>query len=476
MYLKPCFVKTNTGRYPAERGTLNVPENRSQPESRQISLPVLRIRATGQSPAEPIFYLTGGPGMSNMGFKPPAELLAQHDIVLVGYRGVDGSAVLDCPALRRAMKGAGKDLLSPASFDNLVKAAREDSQRLQLKGFDLDAYTILDVIGDMEAAREAFGYERINLLSESYGTRVAQIYAWQHPARILRSVQIGVNPPGRFIWEPGMIDKQLAYDAHLWAQDPSSSARCADLAEAVGRVARYMPGRWLALPINPGKVKATAFVMLFNRQTAAMVYDAFIEADQGDPSGLALMSLMYDLLVPSMFTWGDFLSKGLSADYDDGCDYAKELNPTGSILGSPLSYVFWGSGLNWPAKRIPDVYRRVQPCEVETLLVSGSNDFSTPAEYASQELLPALKGGHQVILAEMGHVRDLWQMQPEATLHLLTSFFDTGRADDSRFHYQPMNFKVAWGFPKLAKIAAGVTAFVFVLALIVVALVARGGG
>lgn len=476
MDLKPYTVRTKSGRYAAESGTLEVPENQGKPETRQISLPVLRIGATGPSPAEPIFYLTGGPGMSNMGFKPPAEFLAKHDVVLVGYRGVDGPAVLDCPALRRAMKGMGKDLLSPASLANLVKAAQEDSQRLQQQGFDLDAYTILDVIGDLEAAREALGYERVNLLSESYGTRVAQIYAWQHPERIHRSVQIGVNPPGRFIWEPGMIDKQLAYDARLWAQDPLRSARCADLAEAVGRVARQMPKRWLIFSIDPGKVKATAFVMLFNRQTAAMVYDAFIAADQGDPSGLALMSLMYDLLVPSMFTWGDFLSKGLSADYDDGCDYAKELNPADSILGSPLSYVFWGSGLTWPAKRIPDEYRRVRLCDVETLLVSGSNDFSTPAEYAWRELLPALRGGHQVIVAEMGHVRDLWRMQPQATVQLLTSFFDTGRVDDSRFHYQPMDFKVAWGFPKLAKIAVGIMAFIFLLILIVLALVARGGG
>jgi hypothetical protein len=273
-----------------------------------------------------------------------------------------------------------------------------------------------------------------------------------------------------------MVDTQLAYDARLWGQDPLRRSRCADLSEAMGRVSRHMPGRWLMLPIDPGKVKATAFVMLFNRQTAAMVYDAFVAADRGDSSGLALMSLMYDLLVPSMFTWGDFLSKGLSADFDDGRDYAKDLNPAGSILGSPLSYVFWGSGLTWPAKRIPDEYRRVQPCEVETLLVSGSNDFSTPAEYASHELLPALTRGHQVILAEMGHVRDLWQMQPQATLHLMTSFYDTGKVDDSRFHYQPMDFKVAWGFPKLARIAAGITVFIFLLVLFGLALVARGGG
>jgi pimeloyl-ACP methyl ester carboxylesterase len=470
---KPCTVKTKSGRYAAECGNLVVPEKRGKMGSRKISLPVKRIHATGQSPAEPIFYLTGGPGMSNMGFKPPAELLAQHDVVLVGYRGVDGSAVLDCPAMQRAMKGVGKDLLGPESLASLARAAREDSQRLQGQGFDLDGYTILEVIGDLEAARTAFGYERINLLSESYGTRIAQIYAWQHPERIHRSAQIGVNPPGRFIWEPGMIDKQLAYDARLWAQDPLRNARSPDLAETVRRVSHQMPGRWLILPIDPGKVKAVAFVMLFNRNTAAMVYDAFVAAGQGDPSGLALMSLVYDIAVPSLFTWGDFLSKGLSADYDDGRNYAAELNPPGSIMGSPLSYIFWGSGLSWPAKKVPVAYRQAQPCDVETLLVSGSNDFSTPAEYAAQELLPTLSRGYQVVLAEMGHVGDLWGMQPEATHHLLANFYDAGRVDDSRFHYQPMDFKVRWGFPKLAKIAAGTVVLIILAVVAALALAAR---
>lgn len=476
MNIEASTVKTKSGRYPAERGTLVVPENRNKPGSRQISLPVIRIRATGQSPSEPIFYLTGGPGMSNMGFRPPAELLAHHDFVLVGYRGVDGSAVLDFPAMQYALKGVGRDLLSRDSLAGLANAAREDCVRLAQKGFDLAGYTILDVIADLEAAREAFGYGRVNLLSESYGTRIAQIYAWQHPERIHRSVQIGVNPPGRFIWEPGMIDKQLAYDARLWAQDPQRGARSADLTETVRGVSHNMPGSWLMFPINPGKVKALAFVMLFNRNTAAMVYDAFVAAGQDDPSGLALMSLMYDLLVPSMFTWGDFFSKGLSADYDDGRDYAAELNPASSIMGSPLSYAFWGSGLKWPAKRIPEEYRQAQPCDVETLLVSGSNDFSTPAEYAAQELLPMLTRGHQVILAEMGHVNDLWRMQPEATLHLLVSFYDTGQVDDSRFQYQAMDFKVAFGFPKLAKLAVGFVAFITLLVVVALALIAGSFG
>jgi hypothetical protein len=66
-----------------------------------------------------------------------------------------------------------------------------------------------------------------------------------------------------------------------------------------------------------------------------------------------------------------------------------------------------------------------------------------------------LKHGRQVIISEAGHVSDAWNVQPEATLRLLTSFYDTGVAGDSLFRYTPMNFKVRLGFPLLAKILLG---------------------
>jgi hypothetical protein len=100
-------------------------------------------------------------------------------------------------------------------------------------------------------------------------------------------------------------------------------------------------------------------------------------------------------------------------------------------------------------------YRQVHPTDVQTLLISGSVDFSPPAQFARDELLPSLRNGKQVILAERGHIGDFWGFQPEAAERLLTSFFDTGDVDDSLFTYLPMDFKPAMRFPVLAKILLG---------------------
>ena len=454
--LEPCDYKTKTATYKAECGTLIVPENRLNPTSRLLAIPVKRIHAQSDSSLAPIFYLGGGPGMSNMGFNPADDLLAKHDVVLVGYRGVDGSSVLDCPEYSQATLGDGREVFSDASLAIMTRAVKVCSARMNAEGVELSGYTISQVVEDLEATRVALGYEKINLLSESYGTRVAQVHAYLYPKSLNRSVMIGVNPPGRFVWEPAMVDAQIEYYSQLWAKDETARTRTVNLAETMRNISRNMPKHWLFFPIDAGKVNTMAFMMFFGRNTSAMVFDAYVAAEHGDASGLALMSMAYDLIVPKSFVWGDFFAKGGSADLDPHRDYIATLRAPDSIIGSPVAFAIWAPlSQAWSKDKMPYELSQVHPSEVETLLVSGSIDFSTPAEYATNELLPSLKNGKQVILSEMGHVSDIWSVQPKATLRLLTSFYDTGTADESLYQYEPMNFKVSLGFPMLAKILLG---------------------
>jgi hypothetical protein len=209
--------------------------------------------------------------------------------------------------------------------------------------------------------------------------------------------------------------------------------------------------------------------MLFHRGTAASVFEAYLAAAGGDPSGLALMSLAHDFMIPSSVTWGDWVAKG-SSDYDPGRDWLTEMNPPDSTLGAPTSLFIGGSAQlsgGWPVAPMPEELLDVQPSDVETLLVSGSIDYSTPAQFATEELLPALSNGEQVILSEFGHTNDVWGIQAGAIKHLLVTFFDTGEVDDSRFTYQPMNFEVGMmSFPFLAKVL--VTLIILVPLLLVV--------
>ncbi len=455
-------------KYDADYGTITVPENRGASTSRLISIPFLRIHSHAKEPAEPIFALAGGPGATNMSWDRGKAwtFLPEHDFVLVGYRGVDGSTVLDCPEVTQALKG-DDDPLGEESMKKIGRAWSASAKRLMAQGVDLDGYSILETIEDNESVRRTLGYERINLLSESYGTRVAYLYALKHPERIYRSAMISVNPPGHFVWEPQMIDAQLKRYATLWSRDSTMSLKSPDLYATMRTVLSGLPRSWLFLSINPGKVKVATFGLLFHRKTAAMAFDAYTAAEHGDPSGLALMSLVYDFLVPSMSTWGDLASKAISADFDSARNYRRDMEPPNMPLGSPMSTLLWGSLSygRWPTHVLQGEFRKPRQSDVETLLLSGSMDFSTPPDFATNELLPYLTNGKQIVLSECGHVKNMWYENIENTRLILTSFYKTGVANTSLNSYIPMEFGVSWGFPRIARTALGIAAFV-VLALI----------
>jgi pimeloyl-ACP methyl ester carboxylesterase len=113
------------------------------------------------------------------------------------------------------------------------EAAAACADRLTAEGIDLDGYTVLEVVDDIEAACRALGYDRINLESGSYGTPLAQIYTWRYPETVHRNAMVGVNPPGRFWWDGAIFERQILRYSELCAEDAYCSSRTSDLAASM---------------------------------------------------------------------------------------------------------------------------------------------------------------------------------------------------------------------------------------------------
>ncbi|HKF33909.1 MAG TPA: alpha/beta fold hydrolase, partial [Jatrophihabitantaceae bacterium] len=444
--LKPCRYGTESGRYAADCGTLVVPENRAATQSRLIALPVIRIRARSAHPAEPIFRLEGGPGITNMRFGKASQLADRHDVVLVGYRGVDGSVRLDCPEVGSAMKRSG-DLLGEKSMRARADAYRQCAKRLQRDGVDLAGYTLPQRVDDLEAARRALGYQRVDLLSESAGTRTAMIYSWRYPNSIQRSVMIGANPPGHFLWDPRTTDEQIHRYASVCAQDASCRKRTDDLAASMEHTAAHPPSHWWFLPINQGNVRIASFWGLMHATSAAepisapMILGSWLSAAKGDASGFWFQSLLAELAFPEAQIWGDVAAVS-RADAHAARHYFSA-GRDNSILGNAGTEFLWTGGRllgAWPGNAGEDQYTRVQTSQVRTLLISGELDFATPPELATKELLPHLPNGHQVVLPGIGHTDDFWSYQPEARSRMLNAFFDSGTVDESRYRPEKVDF------------------------------------
>ena len=445
-------------QFRTERWDLAVPENRHRPGTRLISLPLVRIMGAGEPQGVPVFFLNGGPGYSNLVGEVPLwveGILAGHPIITVGYRGADGSVILRCPEIAQAERESTGDLLGPRMRTRIHLAMERSVARLRAEGVDLEGYSVAEVLEDIEAARKALGYERIDLLGFSYGTRLALLYAQRYPERVGRSLLVGVNPPGHFFFDPDLTDQVVQEYARLWTKDKRRAATCPDLAGAMRRVNRAMPKHWLGIPIDSGKVRVLTFMLLSSRKNAVMAMDAYAAADLGDASGLAALSTMMTIMSGRTGDrpLGDFYCKGV-LDYQPGRDYLADARRPDAILGAPFSELIWGpltEGCPWPTAQAGDNLRRLQVSDVETLLVSGNLDVATPAQAAIREVLPLLRHGRQIILPGKSHV-DLFQEQPEAFNTMAVSFFDTGQADDSGFANAPKGFGNGLRLPTLVKL------------------------
>ena len=300
------------------------------------------------------------------------------------------------------------------------------------------------------------------------------IYQWRYPNSVDRSVMVGVNPPGNFIYSGAEIDQGIERYSALCAQQSACRARTANLAASMKHTAAAHAEQ-LVLPADqagqrPGRdvPRAHGGDPVDSPLSGPMTLDSWISAAHGDPSGLWLLSTMANLVLPSSFTWGEFASIGM-ADAQPVERYFSSGADRGSIIGNPLGEFLWGAGgmaHAWPANPGENQYTSVQNSSVPTLLIGGTLDFETPAQNATKELLPHLSNGHQVILSGLGHVDDFVSYEPSASTQLLTTFYATGQVDTSRYTPNVVSFTTSSTQTAIAKDILG-TMIGFVLLAVI---------
>ena len=185
-------------------GSVQVYENTTTQKGRRILLNVAVIpaatpagatAAASRSP-DPLFLLAGGPGQAATEafalLVPDFEgVLQLHDIVLVDMRGTGKSNPLRCssPNLQTAPASTPATVPTPT-------LAPADAVKACLAALNADPtlYTTQAAANDLDEVRQALGYQKINLLGVSYGTRLALAYLRQYPDRARTLTLDGVSP------------------------------------------------------------------------------------------------------------------------------------------------------------------------------------------------------------------------------------------------------------------------------------------
>jgi pimeloyl-ACP methyl ester carboxylesterase len=282
--LHPCTLGGTEGLC----GRLVVPEDRSRPEGRTISLRVMVLRATGKARPDPLFYIVGGPGSGSTTMASAfrytfSELNWDRDIVLVDQRGTGGSNLLRCT---KPPVGIRTQQQADAYVRGCVARLKGDARR----------YGTADAMDDLDAVRRALGYGKIDVYGVSYGATAAQVFLNRHP----RSVRAVVLDGGTLltipIFERLGSNGQRALD--LLARRCAADAACfrafphweSDLRTLIARLQRKpasprVAGRRVAL--DGAGVAAVIQTLTLNAEDAAQIPFVATRALHGDLQPLA---------------------------------------------------------------------------------------------------------------------------------------------------------------------------------------------
>jgi pimeloyl-ACP methyl ester carboxylesterase len=201
----PCpFESSSTHRITC--GSIELPQNRAQPDGKQVKLAVAVFSASGSNPRpDPLIYLDGGPGNYTLqtwganfdnNFSPFA---VDRDVILMDYRGTGYSEPdLTCTESQDYLLerlAINSDPAQDAGTVNNNEVIQHCRDRLLQQDVDLGMYSSAIIAQDVVDIWTALGYTEVNLLGGSYGTRLALTLLRDHPKGIRSVILDGVVPP-----------------------------------------------------------------------------------------------------------------------------------------------------------------------------------------------------------------------------------------------------------------------------------------
>jgi len=433
--LAPCQLgdRDSAVRVAAQCGTFEVPEDHANPGGRRLALRVALVKAESSKAApDPVFLLAGGPGQAaTVGFPPVLAAFrrvgAQRDLVMVDQRGTGASAPLECPGLADA-----------ASVDRTEKVELEQVERCaaSLAGkVDLRRYGSLDHARDLDLVRAALGYQKVNLIGASYGTRAALVYTRAFPERVRSLVLDGVAPMEMIIGgsfeDDGQRALSLAFrrcreDAECRGRfpDPEGDLRTL-LAEAERRPRRLtvrdpVTGAPVALVLRADVLRRVALLLAYATETMALLPALLREARAGDAAPLAAQALLADRNI------GRQVNRALHLAVVCAEDVPFLAPPTGepSLFGTVERDGYRRACARWPHEPVGAAFHAPFRSSVPALLLSGEADPVTPPRWAELTARSLSRSRH-LVLPGAAH----GTLYRGCVPRLVAAFLDAGSAD-----------------------------------------------
>ena len=393
-------------------GWLEVAENPEEPQGRHIRIRIARIPARDRVvEPDPLVFFAGGPGQAATETWPIManalrKVSENRDILLVDQRGTGQSNPLKCPEIEL-------DEALAADWDELARATRECLAALD---GDPRFYTTTIAMQDIDAAREALGYDQVNLYGGSYGTRAAQGYLRMFPERVRTVVLDGVVPQTLALGSEHAekLDQSLYRGLDACDTDPACGAAFPATGEKLRALANALQenpvdiaiehpttGKPVSLTFDREVLSSSLRFLAYSPDTQAMLPLLVFEAFQEQRfDRLASQMLIATAGLQQSISQGMELSVMCAEDYpwypqDDASD--------DFLMGRLMTRAASTQCDIWPRGPVPAGFHDPVSVDVPVLLLSGELDPVTPPEYGDEVAAHFPRAMHLVAPGQ-GHI------------------------------------------------------------------------
>ena len=436
----------------AEIGRFQVPENRSDRGSRDITLGFVRLKSTSDNPGPPIVYLAGGPGGSGISelygrrYELFDRLRAVADVIAFDQRGTGESN--DVPVCK-VPEGDIPALETPLTRDLAAEFYTEQARRCEDfwagEGVDLGGYNTLESVADLDDLRRVLGAEKISLWSISYGSHLAMAAMKEMPDGIDRVVMAGSEGPDETVKLPANSEAFLTHVDELVSR--SAGDRYPKLLETMHQVLDEVERDPVVVSLEQGDgttvdVGVSRFVLqaitgfLVKNPEEMRALPAFYYGMAAGDFRMAAQSVMQ---------MRDQNLSGLSA-MSLGMDYASGVSEERlALVRGQARDAAMGDAMNFPIPHIlggleiDDLgadFRRPVETDVPTLFLSGTLDGRTFLP-AHEETKRGFSQATHVIIENAGH--DMFMSHADLG-GLIADFFAGVDIGDQRLHLDPPSF------------------------------------
>jgi pimeloyl-ACP methyl ester carboxylesterase len=406
--LEPCALEGY--EQPLRCGTWFVRENREADGGRMIPLNVVVIPPReGTARPDPIFFVAGGPGQTATelaGIFVRSPLREHREIVLVDQRGTSPGHALDC-----RLRGGPDDpqgWLEPILQPDLFRQCRRELEPRA----DLARYLTPDFADDLDEVRRALGYERINLMGGSYGTRVVLAYLRQHPRSARAAYATGLfpvtarNPLGHARDSQAALDSILSLCARDAACGGAFPHLRAELDTVVARL-RAAPVRvTVADPATRETVEVTLDadgfaeglrVTMYGWDRARAVPLLLHRAYGGDFRPFAEAAMANNAGVRGALRFGLLMSVICGEDMPRTTEQDIVRETAGTFYGDLRIRSQKAVCDEWPRRSLPPGYTDPVVSDVPVLLLSGAYDPATAPRWGDEAARTLSNSLHLVV-------------------------------------------------------------------------------